>query len=187
MAADRPPGAGPAAEAEVERRLAELDELLAQVEALPGPAGALALEAVAAVVETYGAALARALSYVSAAPGGAEAFVADPLLGHLLLVHGLHPDPVEVRVRRVLGEVSEHLGGHGGEVELVAIADGTAEVRVAGSGGCGSPSPEELTQALREVVLAAAPELGDVVTRRASASTFIPLDALLRTPAGAQA
>src|SRR5689334_20587917 len=42
-------------DAEVEARLSELDELLARVEQLPGPAGELALEAVAAVVEIYGA------------------------------------------------------------------------------------------------------------------------------------
>src|SRR4051812_49911458 len=80
----------------VERRLAELDELLERVEQIPGPTGALALEAVAAVVEIYGAALSRAL-LLARSP---EAFTSDPLLGHLLLVHGLHPDPVDVRVRR---------------------------------------------------------------------------------------
>jgi hypothetical protein len=169
-------------EADVERRLAELDELLARVEAIPGPTGELALEAVAAVVETYGAALARALDYAAAAPGGTAGFAADPLLGHLLLVHGLHPDPLEVRVRRALGEVAERVGGHGAQIELVAIDQATAQVRVAGGGGCGSPAPDELAQALREVVLAMAPELADVVTVQEKAATFIPLDSLLHAP-----
>jgi Fe-S cluster biogenesis protein NfuA len=180
-------GDGPRRDADVERRLADLDELLTRLEQIPGPAGELALEAVAAVVETYGAALARAMTYAAATPGGLEAFTADPLLGHLLLVHGLHPDPVDVRVRRALGEVSERLGGHGGEVELIAIADGAAQVRVSGGGGCGGPSPDDLAQALREVLLAEAPELADVQTVRdpgGGAVTFIPLDSLLRAPAG---
>ena len=85
--------AGPR-DADVERRLAELDELLARVEQIPGPTGALALEAVSAVVEIYGAALSRAL-LLARSP---EAFTGDPLLGHLLLVHGMHPDPVDVGV-----------------------------------------------------------------------------------------
>src|SRR3954463_9436185 len=137
---------------EVERRLPELDELLGRVEQLPGPAGELALEAVAAVVEIYGAALSRSL-LLARSP---EAFTADPLLGHLLLVHGLHPDPVDVRVRRALEEIGSRLGSPGATLELLGIADGMAQVRVTGGGGCGTPAPGELDQALSEVLLAAA-------------------------------
>src|SRR3954447_9715293 len=105
----------PPDEVEVERRLTELDELLGRVEQIPGPTGALALEAVAAVVEIYGAALSRAL-LLARSP---EAFTRDPLLGHLLLVHGLHPDPVDVRVRRALEEIRSRLGSHGAALELL--------------------------------------------------------------------
>jgi hypothetical protein len=174
-------GDGPRQEAEVERRLADLDELLARLEQIPGPAGELALEAVAAVVETYGAALARAMTYAAATPGGAEAFTADPLLGHLLLVHGLHPDPVDVRVRRGLAQVGDRVAG--AELELVGITAGTAQVRVTAGGGCGAPAPDELERALREVLLTAAPELVAVETVLADAprqATFIPLDSLVR-------
>ena len=131
--------AGPR-DADVERRLAELDELLARVEQIPGPTGALALEAVTAVVEIYGAALSRAL-LLARSP---EAFTGDPLLGHLLLVHRMHPDPVDVRVRRALDDIGSRLGPHGASLELLGIADGTAQVRVTGGGGCGTPSPAEL-------------------------------------------
>ena len=182
--ADGRPGGPP--DADVERRLADLDELLARVEQIPGPAGEPAVEAVAAVVEIYGAALARALTLA----GSADAFTGDPLLGHLLLVHGLHPDPVDVRVRRALDEVGARLGPHGAGLELLGIAEGTAQVRVAGGGGCGSPSPGELEQALREVVLAAAPELAEVETVTAEAPrpvTFIPLDSLMPASAASGA
>jgi hypothetical protein len=164
-------------DAEVEARLTELDELLGRVEQLPGPAGELALEAVAAVVEIYGAALSRAL-LLARSP---EAFTADPLLGHLLLVHGLHPDPVDVRVRHALGTVGERVAGV--ELELLGITTGTATVQVTSGGGCGAPAPDELERALREVLLAAAPELVAVETVTAEAprrATFIPLDSLVR-------
>jgi hypothetical protein len=164
-------------DADVEGRLAELDELLGRVEQLPGPAGELALEAVAAVVEIYGAALSRAL-LLARSP---ESFTADPLLGHLLLVHGLHPDPVDVRVRRALAQVGERVAG--AELELLGITAGTAQVRVTAGGGCGAPAPDELERALRELLLAAAPELVAVETVPAEAprrTTFIPLDSLVR-------
>lgn len=170
-------------DADVERRLAELDDLLGRLEQLPGPPGALALEAVAAVVETYGAALARVVSLADDSPGLTEALTADPLVGHLLLVHGLHPEPVDVRVRRALDEIGSRLGPHPADLQLVAVADGTAEVRVTGGGGCGAPSAAELDQALREVVLAAAPELADLRITEARAAAFVPLDSLLRAPA----
>ena len=49
-------------DAAVRERLTGLDELLERVEQIPGPAGELALEAVSALAEVYGEALARALA-----------------------------------------------------------------------------------------------------------------------------
>jgi hypothetical protein len=177
---------GPArADAVVEQRLAELDELLARVEQIPGPAGELAMEAVAALAEIYGAALARAV----AQPGApVAAFTADPLLGALLALHGIHPDSVDVRVGRALGEAGEVLGAHGGQVRLRGIAHGVAELAVTPGHGCGSPAPAEVEEAVRGAVLAAAPELADVrvVTLDGARSpAFVPLDSLLHAPVGA--
>jgi hypothetical protein len=162
-------------DAAVEQTLADLDELLGRLEQLPGPAGELALEAVSALAEVYGAALARAVSIAVPADGGATAaaLAADPLLGHLMALHGIHPDPAEVRVARALGEV------HGGG-ELVGITDGVAEVRMSGGGGCGASAGPEL---VRDTVLAAAPELADVRAVAAPAApAFIPLSSLTRAP-----
>src|SRR4051794_21958960 len=108
----------PPDEVEVERRLTELDELLGRVEELPGPAGELALEAVAAVVEIYGAALSRAL-LLARSP---EAFPAGPVVGHLLLVDGLPPGPVDGRVRGGVGQVGDRVAG--AELELLGITAG---------------------------------------------------------------
>lgn len=157
----------PAADAEVERILTDLDELLGRLEQLPGPAGQLALEAVSALAEVYGAALARAVSYAGAS--ATAALVADPLLGHLLALHGIHPDPAEVRVARALDEV------HG---ELLGVRDGVAEVRLASAGGCGCGAAAG-EEAVRDAVLGAAPELADVRTVPAPAPpAFVPLTSL---------
>ncbi|MEV6302406.1 hypothetical protein AB0M02_23530 [Actinoplanes sp. NPDC051861] len=73
------------------------------------------------------------------------AMAADDLIAGLLLVHGLHPDPVETRIELALAATDVHL--------LSISDDGVARLRTA---GCGSHD------AIREAVAAAAPELRDV-------------------------
>ena len=62
----------------------------------------------------------------------AEALAGDELVAHLLLLHGLHPVPLEERVRGALDEVRPYLDSHGGDVELLGVEDGR---RAAAAGG----------------------------------------------------
>jgi Fe-S cluster biogenesis protein NfuA len=173
---DDPTAADRLDDAAVRERLTGLDELLDRVEQIPGPAGELALEAVAALAEVYGEALARALALADP-----SAFAADELLGHLLVLHGIHPDPVERRVARALEDMAPAVRERGGEVELAGLDDGVARVRLTVS-GCGAAGVED---EVRTAVLAVAPEL-DEVRREAPprAPAFVPLDSLLQRPAG---
>jgi Fe-S cluster biogenesis protein NfuA len=136
-------------DAEVRERVAHVEELLGAIEG-----NAAAVEAVAAVVELYGEGLRRVVSGAS--------LEADELLSHLLLVHGLHPVDLETRVAQALDEVRPYLGSHGGDVELVEVADGVARVRLQGTcNGCPS-STATLRHAIEEAVARAAPELDGV-------------------------
>jgi Fe-S cluster biogenesis protein NfuA len=167
----------------VREQLTRLDDLLGQVEQIPGPSGELALEAVSALAAVYGEALARAVAHASGTPAVVEAFTGDELLAHLLVLHDVHPDPVERRVARALDGLRPALRQRGADVELVGIEQGVASVRLTTS-GCGS-SASGAQDAIRDAVLAVAPELVDV--RRAPAeraAAFIPLDALMPAPAG---
>jgi Fe-S cluster biogenesis protein NfuA len=137
-------------DAEVREHVARVEELLAGIEGSPG-----AVEAVAAVVELYGEGLRRIV-----AAGGVDA--EDELVAHLLLLHDLHPEDVESRVARALEEVRPYLGSHGGNVELLGVADGVARVRLTGTcDGCPS-STATLRYAIEEAVARAAPELTGV-------------------------
>jgi Fe-S cluster biogenesis protein NfuA/nitrite reductase/ring-hydroxylating ferredoxin subunit len=132
------------------------DDRLVRVEALLDAieGDEAATEAVAAVVDLYGEALARIVS-------GADP-VEDELVSHLLLVHGLHPKDVETRVREALDEVRPYLRSHGGDVELVAIEGGRARLRLQGScNGCPSSS-STMQLAIEEAVERAAPELDGI-------------------------
>ncbi len=132
---------------------AEARELVGRVEGLLGRLddSAEAREAVQALVELYGEALRRLLA-------GADP-IQDELLSHLLLVHDLHPIDAETRVREALERVRPYLGSHGGDVELLGVADGVARVRLEGTcNGCPS-STVTLRNAIEEAIMGAAPEL----------------------------
>jgi Fe-S cluster biogenesis protein NfuA len=169
-------------DAAVRERLGRLDELLAQVEQIPGPAGELALEAVSALAEIYGEALTRAVGYVADHPAALEPILTDELLAHLLVLHGAHPEPVERRVTRALDELRPALEQHGAQAELSGIDQGVATVRMAVS-GCGS-SASGIQDAVRDAVLAVAPELHEVRPAPAEPrpAAFVPVDILMHRP-----
>jgi hypothetical protein len=72
-------------------------------------------------VGLYGAALERIIQ--SGDPGLAERLATDDLVASLLLVHGLHPHDLRRRVSDALDRVRPYLGSHGGDVDLVEVAD----------------------------------------------------------------
>lgn len=194
--ADAAPGDGarPAAppsrldDTAVGERLRRVDELLERVENVPGPTSEAAMGAVQALTELYGEALARVTDL--ATPELRERLARDELLGHLLVLHDVHPEPVGRRLENALDRLRPALRERGAEVELVALADGTATVRLT-SKGCGS-SAGALEEAVREALLSVAPELTEVrleTGRRADGgavdTAFVPLTSLTLRPAPA--
>ena len=96
-------------------------------------------------------------------PRAAPRLVADELLGHLLVLHGIHPDPVERRVGRALDDDAPAVRERGGEVALVGVLDdGVARVRLTSCGVRRGGREDEV----RDAVLAVAPELPEVDGRR---------------------
>ena len=119
---------------EARERVGRVEALLEAVDALPDPAAReTATDMAAALLELYGEGLARLVGHVAEHDDGrlAAALAGDELVAHLLLLHGLHPVPLEERVRGALDEVRPYLESHGGGVELLgrrgrrrAAADG---------------------------------------------------------------
>ncbi|HUJ66535.1 MAG TPA: hypothetical protein VLX59_13405 [Acidimicrobiales bacterium] len=159
---------------QVEALLEQLDRMLAQVETMPGPEGRVARDAVAALSQVYGEALARAVELAGVEEG--RAMAGDELVGHLLALHGIHPEPAAARAAQALAQVQATLHGRG-SVALADVHDGVARVEISG-GGCGST---DLAAAVTEVLLGEAPDLAGVETVPAGA--FVPLDSLRRRPA----
>jgi Fe-S cluster biogenesis protein NfuA/nitrite reductase/ring-hydroxylating ferredoxin subunit len=146
--------------------VARVDGLLEEVEAFPDPAARdKTTELVGALLDLYGGGLARLVARVE----DPEALEADEVVSHLLLLHGIHPVPVEARVRTALDEVRPYLDSHGGNVELVAVEEGTVRLRMEGScSGCPS-SAMTLKLAIEDAIRKHAPDVGEIEAEDAPA------------------
>jgi Fe-S cluster biogenesis protein NfuA len=117
------------------------------------------VELVQALVDLYGEGLARIVAHDPACVAGVAD---DELVSHLLLLHGLHPVPVEERVRGALDDVRPYLEQHGGDVELLGVEEGVARLRLQGScNGCPS-STATLRHAIEDAIQRVAPDIEEV-------------------------
>jgi Fe-S cluster biogenesis protein NfuA/nitrite reductase/ring-hydroxylating ferredoxin subunit len=140
-------------------------ELVGRIEAQLEVADEAASELVASLLELYGEGLARLLARAPDPAGAAR----DEVVGHLLLLHGLHPVPLAERVRGALAEVRPYLESHGGDVELVGVEDGVVQLRLQGScSGCPS-STATLKLAIEEAIQKAAPDVERIEAEGAAA------------------
>ncbi|MFQ3555649.1 NifU family protein [Streptomyces gramineus] len=168
--------------AAVEARLARLDTLLESLESTPGPATGPAVEAVRLLTEVYGEALARVMDRADADLTGH--LLDDELLDHLLVLHDVHPEPPERRAARAVERLRPAVRERGGDVEWAGLEGEVGRVRLTTGGGCGSGcggGTTDVADAVREAVLAAAPELADVQPLPEDpAPAFVPLASLRR-------
>jgi Fe-S cluster biogenesis protein NfuA len=144
-----------------------VEQLLATLQARGGDRMAeLGEELVRTLVGLYGAGLERVAATLRADPGGTDTMLAladDPLVGSLLLVHGLHPVDVDTRIERALDRVRPYLGSHAGGVEYLGVDDeGIARLRLQGTcNGCAA-STVTVQHTIEGAVAGAAPELAGV-------------------------
>jgi Fe-S cluster biogenesis protein NfuA/nitrite reductase/ring-hydroxylating ferredoxin subunit len=159
---------------EARDRAARIDVLLEAVDGFADPAARdTATELVQSLVDLYGEGLAR---IVGRSDGLAAELADDELVAQLLLLHGLHPVPLDERVRGALEEVRPYLASHGGDVELLGVEDGVARLRLNGScSGCPS-SAVTLRLAVEDAIHKVAPDLERIEAEGAvEAAPAVPL------------
>ncbi len=126
-------------------------------------ARAVADELVASIMQLYGAGLERiveALAEPDASVAGVrQLLMEDGVVASLMLIHGLYPVDLETRVHEALESVRPYMESHGGDVELVAVEDGVARLRLVGH--CkGCPASEAtLELAIKKALEETAPDL----------------------------
>jgi hypothetical protein len=134
-----------------------IEQLVADLEALNGPAREKARELLAAVLKLHRAGLARMLEI--AAPSQ-EQLARDPLVSSLLVLHDLHPHGLAQRLAEAVESARGELDGC--SVEIVSIEACRARVRLDRRAGY-HRAAEDVRATLRERILAVAPDLDELI------------------------
>lgn len=145
--------------------LRRLGELTAALETVGNEAAREAVsELLRVTLDLHGLALARMMALVAAAPNGrdvTEALVADPYARAALLLHGLHPQGPEERLRQAVERLNPAWRERGFRVELLGVQRGVARLRLYNEGG-GEPAYLRQPE-VEESLVDAAPDLDDLV------------------------
>lgn len=153
-------------------RTEHVERLMRQLEQAGDPeTRAAALELVQSVIELHGAALERMIEKIAEVPGGPQAVnhaLQDELVSSIFLLHSLHPDDLETRVRRGLDAVRPYLKSHGGDCELIGIENGVARLRLRGACGSCASSSATLKTAVEDALFDAAPDIVEIVAEHAA-------------------
>jgi hypothetical protein len=149
--------------------LRRLEELIRVLEANPAAAACQsARELVSLVLNLHGIGLAKLIAILTKSEGSAACIarpVEDDNVRAMLLLHGLHPDDLEIRVRRAVERLRPHLGVHGIRVELLGIASGIVQLRLQPSGGVAAKASTllRLQGEIEDAILEAAPDVDKVL------------------------
>lgn len=152
---------------ELSDRFGTIEQLAARIHALPDAESRAAVtELLQAVMEFHAAGLDRMMEIASDSGNAGwaiiEEFGRDPLVSNLLLLHGLHPVELDMRVRHALDRVRPYLQSHGGDVELIALSGSTVRLKLIGTcNGCPSSSLT-LKTAIEKSILEAAPDITSI-------------------------
>jgi len=135
---------------------ARVEELLGEIRAADPGVARKAEEVVGLLVDLYGEALARVVDLF-----GPEQLTDEALLASLLLLHGLHPDAVDVRVERALDRIRPGLGGK--KLDVIRLEDDGRLVLRLSSPLDGCPSTiGTVQQTIEDAVTEWAPEVASV-------------------------
>lgn len=146
------------------RRMARrLEELLAQIAAEANPASrALFKDCLQSLLAFYGEGLARIIEHLQRDDAGhvfLDALANDSTVRELLLIHGLHPVPLETRLMGALEKVRPYLQSHGGNIEFLGLEGDVARIRLQGTCKSCPSSAVTLELAVRRAVEEACPDL----------------------------
>jgi hypothetical protein len=142
-----------------------LEALIRALDAHPDRAAReTARELLALVLDLHGLGLAKLMGIVSTSEGGptiSARLVEDKQVQAMLLLHGLHPEDFETRVRKAVDRLHPHVGVHGLRLDVVEIASSTVRLRLhrCGAGAIDAPVLWSLPSEIEGVLLDVAPEI----------------------------
>ncbi|CAN2536656.1 FeS+cluster+biogenesis+protein,+nifU-like [Methylocapsa aurea] len=148
-----------------EGALRRVEDLVATLEALPEThARVVARQLMEAILDLHGVALARMSAIVAASGCGdilLEGFGGDERVAAVLLLHGLHPEMPQARVKKAIAKLAPSLRAQGADIALMEVIDGVARLRLRIPGA----SREEaaiLRRQVEDAIVEAAPDLDEI-------------------------
>lgn len=157
---------------EFQQKFQKIEKLIQKIEsAADSDLKSSVVELMQIFMELHGAGLERMLEIVFESDASGSKLIddlaRDSVVESLLLLYDLHPLDFEMRVEQALEQVRPYLQSHGGNAELLSIADGVVHLRMIGScNGCPSSSIT-LKQAIEKAIMEAAPETISIVAEGA--------------------
>jgi Fe-S cluster biogenesis protein NfuA/nitrite reductase/ring-hydroxylating ferredoxin subunit len=141
-----------------------IEKLVEKIQALEDAAARVMLqECLEAVLNFYGHGLGRILQVIEkTGPEGKkvqDALLHDGGISGLLLIHGLHPIPLEKRLSGALDKVRPYMQSHGGNVELLSLENDFALLKLEGHCKTCPSSAVTLELAVRNAIEEACPDL----------------------------
>jgi Fe-S cluster biogenesis protein NfuA len=125
-----------------------------------------ARELVELVLDLHGLALARSLAIIASAENGGELverLAQDEQVRAALLLHGLHPEPVEARIGKALEGLQPQLGMLGCRLRLIKVGAGIVRLRLEGAHGPEGMRSLGLRQQIEAAIIDEAPDIDDIV------------------------
>jgi hypothetical protein len=122
-----------------------------------------ARELMEVLLDLHGLALARALAVVAKADGSTalmQGLAADPHVRAVLLLHGLHPQDADTRLKDVIARMHPQWSERGFRVDLIDASANAARVRLHKNGS--AEPAEQLRREIEEILVDAAPDLDEI-------------------------
>jgi hypothetical protein len=178
-------------ESKLQHRMQRIAESIRLLDSEGAGAGirAQSRELIEAVMDLHGEALERVLQrLLGAGEAGQEilnSLAADPVVGSVLLLYGLHPVEFETRVQRAIEKVRPTLRSYGADAELRSVTAGAIRIRLRGVDD--SFTARKVKSAIEEEIYAAAPDASSLDLlgmEEFAAPDFVPLEKVAQLAAG---
>jgi hypothetical protein len=151
----------------VENLLTLIGEQVQDLEKVKDPAARRASRRLfESMTNLYGLALAKITAQLSMTNAGREIYrdiADDEQVRAVLLLHGLHPDSAEDRIRAAIPALEARLGA---QLRILSVADGIARMAL----DCGAGDFDVMCREAGAALLDAAPDLDDIAIDRAAAA-----------------
>lgn len=152
----------------LEASLRRIEELVSDLDRVSDPAAREhARELLETVLDVHGLAMARMIAVLARADGGADLLHRlgrDEQVRTVLLLHGLHPEELDTRVRRAIDGLRPSMRSRGVDLHLMGLSRGSLELRVRRR-DAGTATDASLREDIEAALLEAAPDLDAVHMR----------------------